>query len=176
MSVLCKALFTTCAALAVFLLLWLMASLLIGEGPFFIDPQDALANPDLRVPKNREGRTFESSLNRYLDLAKSIIGLAVGSIALLLGYVGYVWQKQSSGLTNVQSAVTIPTVLLACCVLALVTFMAIVTWRYETYLQDVNAHSRFWYSLDLALGFSGLLFFGAGYIAASYSLLLLRAS
>ena len=40
------------------------------------------------------GLTFEPVLSRYADVAKTVLGLAVGSITLLAGYVTYVWQSK----------------------------------------------------------------------------------
>lgn len=165
---------TTAASFGLFLLLWVVAALAVGRGPFYIDPQDALENPKLRIPRNRAGRTFESSLDRYLHVSKTIIGLAVGSIALLSGYISYLRQSESDALADIQRAFAVPALLLAFSVLSLVLFMAFLTWRYETYLQDMEAHTRFWYSLNMALGFSGLIYFAMGYLWLPYSLLLLK--
>jgi hypothetical protein len=165
----------TLIALSLFLVCWIVAALVVGKGPFFMDPQDALENPKLNLPENRRGRTFEKSLSIYIDISRAIIGLAVGSIALLSGYVSFVWHEHKANLPSIQAAFAYPTVLLSYSVMFLVIFMSVMSWRYETYLQDPGSHTRFWYSLDTALGFSGLFCFALGYISLSYGLLLLKA-
>ena len=72
----------------VFVVLYLIFWFRLGNGSFYMDPQDAVDDPKGAEAWKFIGRTFEPILARYYEIAKLVITLAVGSIAVLSGYVG----------------------------------------------------------------------------------------
>lgn len=108
-------------------------------------------------PKGCSG-AFEPFLAKYLKLAETMIGLAAGSIVLLIG---------SSALHGepgrVPTSYASPLFLLAFTVLYGLVFSAWMTFHYEMYQHD-KKHSRWAYVLSETLGFSGILCFVVGYI------------
>ena len=120
-----------------------------------------------------KGRSFEPLLAHYFDVAKVVISLAVGSIALLAGYIGFVLQGRPDLLSTVQRAIAWPLPLLAFGVIYAVLFLASLAWSYERYLHFPESYTGFWYSLNQALGFSGLTCFALGYLALAISVVLI---
>jgi hypothetical protein len=116
-----------------------------GSGPFNLDPP------------GRPGG-FEPFLAKYLRLAEFVIGLATGSIVLLVGSSAL--RGQGGRLPSIYAS---PLLLLALCVVYAIGFMVWLTYHYEEY-QHGNPHTRFAYSLCLTLGFAGLACFCLGYI------------
>jgi hypothetical protein len=115
-----------------------------GPGPYDLDPKG--------VPNS-----FEPFLAKYLGLGEFIVGLATGTIVLLLG---------SSALHNngvsLPSFYASPLLLLGCCVLYGLTFMVWLIYHYEDY-QHGTKHTRGAYTFSLTLGFSALVCFVVGY-------------
>jgi hypothetical protein len=113
-------------------------------GPFNLDPQGTPG-------------AFEPFLVKYLRVAEFIVGLAAGSIVLLLG---------SSALHNngasLPSFYASPLLVLGCCVLYGIAFMVWLTYHYEDY-QHGAKHTRAAYIFSLTLGFSALVCFVIGY-------------
>lgn len=101
---------------------------------------------------------FDPFLARYLRAAEFVIGLATGSIVLLVG---------SSALHgnggHLPWFYASPLLLLGICVLYGVFFMVWLIYGYEMY-QHANPHTKAKYALSEALGFSALLCFALGYI------------
>ena len=101
---------------------------------------------------------FEPFLAKYLKLAETMIGLATGSIVLLVG---------SSALHgepgHVPKAYASPLFLLAFTVLYGLLFSAWMTFHYEMYQHD-KQHPRWAYALSETLGFSGISSFVVGYV------------
>ena len=135
--------------LLVFAVLWLIAYYAVGQGPFEMEP--------------RGPGSFEPHLRNYVEIAKLIISLAVGSIVLLAGTGLF----RGAGLLPWVFAS--PLVLLALSVVFSVVFMSLLVHGYESFLHE-HPHTRFRYSLHVALGFSALLCFSVGYLWLAFRL------
>ena len=116
-----------------------------GKGPFNLDPRGELG-------------TFEPFLAKYLRVSEFIIGLATGSIVLLVGSSAL--HGQAGKLPWIYAS---PLLLLALCVLYGIIFMVWQIYNYEEY-QHGEPHTRLGYSFSLALGLSSLACFGIGYV------------
>lgn len=114
-------------------------------GPFNLDPKG-------------EAGKFEPFLAKYLRAAEFIIGLATGSIVLLVGSSAL--HGQGGKLPWIYAS---PLLLLAWCVVYGILFMVWQIYNYEEY-QHGEPHTRFGYSLSLTLGFGSLACFGIGYM------------
>lgn len=108
---------------------------------------------------------FEASLARYTHLTEFIVGLAVGSIVLLAGSSIYHTSRRLPPLYGP------PLVLLAMSVGLLVGFISFTTFFYEDWLYHPNNQTHRRYRLSVALGFSGLLCFVAGYVWLAFALM-----
>ena len=107
-------------------------------------------------PKGTPG-AFEPFLARYLRLAEFLIGLATGSIVLLVGSSAL--HGQSGHLPWVYAS---PLLLLSWCVPYGVVFMVWLILHYEGH-QHGDPHTRLAYTLSETLGFSSLICFAFGY-------------
>lgn len=119
---------------------------------------------------NGEAGAFEPLLTHYRDIAKLIIGLAVGSIALLAGYVGFALQKESVELGLIQRVIARPLTFFCFSVIYLLLFSALLVASYETYRHS-KLYTRAQYALNLALGYSGLACFVFGYLELVWSVI-----
>jgi hypothetical protein len=108
-------------------------------------------------PMNKPG-AFDPFLTRYIRAAEFIIGLATGSIVLLVGSSAL--HGQGGHLPWFYAS---PLLLLAFCVIYGIAFMIWLIFHYEDH-QHGNPHTRFAYALSETLGFSSLLCFCSGYI------------
>jgi len=108
-------------------------------------------------PKEEPG-AFEPFLARYLRAAEFVIGLATGSIVLLVGSSAL--HGQNGHLPWVYAS---PLLLLSWCVLYGVVFMVWLILHYEGYRHG-DPHTRKAYALSETLGFSALLCFAFGYV------------
>jgi hypothetical protein len=102
---------------------------------------------------------FTTMLANYLDIAKVVLGLASGSIVLLVSSAAF----HSDG--RLPPSFASPLFLLALSILYGVLFMALMMLDYENYQhhpQD-NTYTRPKYARNQALGFSALLCFCVGY-------------
>lgn len=97
---------------------------------------------------------FEPFLAKYLKLTETVIGLAAGSIVLLIGF-----HSQSGRLPWFYAS---PLFLLAFCILYAVIFSFWMIFHYELYQHD-GLHTKIHYALNETLGFSYLFCFLAGY-------------
>ena len=129
----------------IFLAIGALAYVTRGPGPFNLDPQNRLG-------------AFEPFLAKYVRASEYIIGLATGSIVLLVGSSAL--HGQGGRLPWFYAS---PLLLLAFCVIYGVAFMVWLIYNYEEH-QHGNAHTRFAYSLSLSLGFSALACFCVGYV------------
>jgi hypothetical protein len=100
---------------------------------------------------------FEPLLQKYIRLAEFVVGLASGSIVLLVG--SSVFHGQGGKLPWVYAS---PLLVLAASVLTGLLFMAQEILSYEEN-QHGNPHTAKEYALSETLGFSCLLFFVIGY-------------
>jgi hypothetical protein len=115
------------------------------DGPFDLDPRG-------------ERGAYEPFLAKYLRVSEFIIGLATGSIVLLVGSSAL--HGQGGKLPWVYAS---PLLLLAWCVVYGILFMVWQIFDYEDN-QHGHPHTRIGYSLSLTLGFSSLACFGVGYM------------
>ena len=116
-----------------------------GRGNYNLDPQ------------GRPG-TFEPLLQKYLHLAEFIIGLATGSIVLLIGSA-FLHGKDG----RLPSLYTAPLLVLGTSVITAILFMVSLLLEYED-VQHGNPHTPETYALNETLGFSALTLFVLGYI------------
>jgi hypothetical protein len=123
----------------------LFSYLRLGKGPFNMDPQ------------GKPG-ALEPILAKYIRLGEFVIGLATGSIVLLVGSSAL--HGQSGRLPWFYAS---PLLLLALCVVYGIAFIAWLIYNYEEY-QHGNPHTRRGYALSLTLGFSSLTCFLIGYV------------
>lgn len=131
--------------LAILVAIWALAYLSRGPGPFNFDP------------KGTPG-AFEPFLAKYIRMAEFIIGLATGSIVLLVGSSAL--HGQGGRLPWFYAS---PLLLLVMCVVYGIAFMVWLIYDYEDY-QHGNPHTRRAYALSLTLGFSALVCFFVGYV------------
>jgi len=108
-------------------------------------------------PRAKPG-AFEPLLAKYIRAAEFIIGLATGSIVLLVGSSAL--HAQGGRLPWFYAS---PLLLLGWCVIYGVTFIVWVIHSYEEYQHD-NPHTKWTYSVSETLGFRSLACFCLGYI------------
>jgi hypothetical protein len=131
------------AGVVVFFGLWLIACIMTPSGEFTFDPQ------------NKPG-AFEPRLAIYIRAGEYIVGIATGSIVLLVGSAGL----HTAG--RLPWLYASPLVLLAFCVVYGVLFMVMLAFNYEVFLHG-HPYTRFRYVRNQALGFSALACFCGGY-------------
>jgi hypothetical protein len=124
--------------------LWFLIYCTREAGPFHLDP------------KGKPGG-FEPFLTKYLRLGEFTVGLATGSIVLLIGSSAFHGQN---GI--LPWYYTSPLVLLGCCVVYGIAFMVWLIYHYEDYQHGVE-HTKAAYSVSLTLGFGSLACFLIGY-------------
>jgi hypothetical protein len=107
--------------------------------------------------------SFLPLLEKYVWLSQFVIGLASGSILLLAGTSIF---KSSAKLPWEFAS---PVVLLALSVVYGVSFLAFLFRDYESFLHGLR-YTRAAYTRNIALGFSSLLSFGAGYLWMAFCL------
>lgn len=131
----------------IFLLIWIIAHWRTPEGSYHFDAH------------GQKG-SFEKLLSLYLRVAEVIVGLASGSIVLLVGSSAF---RTSGRLPWVFAS---PLFILAFCVLYGILFMLFEILNYEGYRhQGAQSYTRFRYARNQALGISTLLCFVIGYFA-----------
>ena len=108
-------------------------------------------------PQGKAG-AFEPVLTRYLRLAEFVIGLASGSIVLLVG--SSVFKGNNGHLPWYYAS---PLLLLGACVLFGVSFMLWIQFWYEQFQHGVT-YARWAYSITKVLGFCSAAYFCIGYI------------
>ena len=108
-------------------------------------------------PEEKVG-TFEPFLARYIRAAEFIVGLATGSIVLLVGSSAL--HGQGGHLPWFYAS---PLLLLALCVAYGIAFMVWLSYCYENYRQG-HPYTRLAYNLNVSLGFSALACFIVGYL------------
>jgi hypothetical protein len=108
-------------------------------------------------PQGKPG-AFEPLLTKYIRASEFIIGLATGSIVLLVGSSAL--HAQGGRLPWFYAS---PLLLLGWSVLLGVAFIVWLIFSYEEY-QHGNKHTKLIYSISEALGFTSLACFCLGYI------------
>src|SRR5580658_4569269 len=112
-------------------------------------------------PEGAEGEFGKGLLPIYLDITKLILGIAAGSIVLLVGSSNLVQQTSGRSLKSFAS----PMFLVAMSIIYGVLFMTLLVLNYEQHRHHpaANSYTRFKYSRNQALGFSALSCFCVGY-------------
>jgi hypothetical protein len=108
-------------------------------------------------PQGRPG-AFEPLLQKYLHLAEFTIGLATGSIVLIVG-ASFLHGKEG----HLPWFYASPLLTLAGSVLAGIVFMAFLILNYEE-VQHGNPHTPVAYAATETAGFTSLLLFIVGYV------------
>lgn len=132
-------------AILIFPALWIPIYFTREHAAYNLDPQDKWG-------------AFEPFLSKYLRISEFIIGLATGSIVLLVGS-----SALHGTIGRVPPEYASPLFLLAACVGYGIAFMVWLTYHYEDY-QHGAKHTKPAYTLSLTLGFSSLLCFFIGYV------------
>ena len=111
-------------------------------------------------PGGKHGEFGKKLLPMYLDITKFVLGLAAGSIVLLVGSLNF---NQSNGRSLKPFAS--PLFLVAMSIIYGVLFMIFLVLNYENHRNHPNANSytRFKYTRNQAFGFSALACFCLGY-------------
>jgi zinc transporter ZupT len=113
-------------------------------------------------PGGKHGEFGKRLLPMYLDITKFMLGLAAGSIVLLVGSLNF---NQSNGRSLKPFAS--PLFLVAMSIIYGVLFMILLALNYEHHLHrpnDPHSYTRFQYTRNQSLGFSALLCFCISYI------------
>jgi hypothetical protein len=136
-------------AIGLFAIVWLIVWLKTRTPTFSFDPGGV------------EGEFGKRLLPIYLDITKLILGIAAGSIVLLVGSSNLVQQSSGRSLKSFAS----PLFLVAMSIIYGVLFMTFLVIRYERHLHNpaLDPYTRFKYSGNQALGFSALSCFCIGY-------------
>ena len=137
-------------ALVLFATIWLIIYM-SGKG-----------QPIVFDPGGKHGEFGKRLLPMYLDIAKFVLGLAAGSIVLLVGSLNFS-QPHSRPLKSFAS----PLFLVAMSIIYGVLFMILLVLSYEHHLHrpnDPHSYTRFQYTRNQSLGFSALACFCISYI------------
>jgi hypothetical protein len=136
-------------ALAVFAVVWLIVYRRTKAEYFVFDPGGA------------DGEFGKGLLPMYVDIAKFILGIAAGSIVLLVGSSNFNPQANARSLRSFAS----PLFVVAMSIIYGVLFMTFLVVNYEHYRHHPNSdfYTRFRYTRNQALGLSALGCFCIGY-------------
>jgi hypothetical protein len=119
--------------------------------------------PAVFEPQGQHGEFGKNLLHIYLDIAKTVLGLAAGSIVLLVGAMNFSPASSRRSLTAFAS----PLFLVAMSIIYGVLFMILLVTSYEHHLHHPNqpdAYTVLRYSRNQSLGFSALLCFCISYV------------
>lgn len=134
----------------VFALIWPIIGLKTRNEPVVFDPGG--------IP----GEFGKRLLPMYLDIAKFVLGLAAGSIILLVGSLN-ITQSNARPLKSFAS----PLFMVAMSIIYGVLFMILLVFNYERHLHhpnDSRSYTRFEYTRNQSLGFSALACFCISYV------------
>lgn len=141
-----------------FLVTWLLSWVVLWPRQEMSRFRKLISNHEFNFEPPGETGAFEKLLANYLDIAKVVIGLASGSIVLLVGSASL----RSTG--RLPASFASPLFLLALCILYAVFFMVFEMLNYEAFRHKTGGYSRFKYSRNIALGVGCLLCFCVGYV------------
>lgn len=144
--------------IGLFLVAWPLAWLVLWPRQDMDWFRKMISNHSFDFEPLGEKGAFEKLLANYLDIAKVIIGLASGSIVLLVGSASF----RLTG--RLPASFASPLFLLALSILDAVFFMVFEILNYEDFRHKTRRYSRFKYSRNIALGFGSLLCFCVGYV------------
>jgi zinc transporter ZupT len=139
------------AAVGLLAVIWLMVYLRTKGQPVVFDPE------------GKHGEFGKRLLPMYLDITKFVLGLAAGSIVLLVGSLNI---NQSSARPSLRSFAS-PLFLVAMSIIYGVLFMILLALNYEHHLHhpnDPQSYTRFKYTRNQSLGFGALVCFCISYI------------
>jgi hypothetical protein len=137
-------------AVGLFALIWLMVYMRTKGKPVVFDPG------------SKHGEFGKRLLPMYLDITKFVLGLAAGSIVLLVGSLNF---NQSNGRSLKPFAS--PLFLVAMSIIYGVLFMIFLALNYEHHLHhpnDPHSYTLFKYTRNQSLGFGSLVCFCISYI------------
>jgi hypothetical protein len=120
------------------------------------------AQPVIFDPGGVHGEFGKRLLPMYLDITKFVLGLAAGSIVLLVGSLNFTHPTARS-LRSFAS----PLFLVAMSIIYGVLFMILLTVNYEHHLHrpdDPLSYTRFKFTRNQSLGFSALVCFCISYV------------
>ena len=111
--------------------------------------------------EGEEGEFGKRLLPIYLDITKLILGIAAGSIVLLVGSSNLVQQSGGRSLKSFAS----PMFMVAMSIIYGVLFMTLLVLNYEHHRHNPasNSYTRLKYARNQSLGFSALSCFCIGY-------------
>src|SRR5580698_8976128 len=127
-------------AVGLFALIWLMIYLRTKGQPVIFDPE------------GKHGEFGKRLLPMYLDITKFVLGLAAGSMVLLVSSLNI---NQSTARPSLRSYAA-PLFLVAMTIIYGVLFMILLALNYEHHLHhpnDPHSYSRFKYTRNQSLGF-----------------------
>ena len=137
-------------AVGLFALIWLIIYFKSKGEPVVFDPG------------GKHGEFGKRLLPMYLDITKFVLGLAAGSIVLLVGSLNFT-QANGRSLKPFAS----PLFLVAMSIIYGVLFMILLALNYEHHLHhpnDPHSYTLFKYTRNQSLGFGALLCFCISYI------------
>jgi zinc transporter ZupT len=134
-------------AVGLFLLIWIIIYLTTRSQPVVFDPG------------GKHGEFGKRLLPMYLDITKFVLGLAAGSIVLLVGSLNF---NQSNG--HSLKPFASPLFLVAMSIIYGVLFMILLALNYEHHLHHPNSYTRFQFTRNQSLGFGALVCFCISYI------------
>jgi zinc transporter ZupT len=137
-------------AVGLFALIWLLVYLKTRGQPVEFDPG------------GKHGEFGRTLLPMYLDITKFVLGLAAGSIVLLVGSLN-LNHPNSRSLQSFAS----PLFLVAMSIIYGVLFMILLALNYEHHLHhphDPRSYTRFKYTRNQSLGFGALVCFCISYV------------
>jgi hypothetical protein len=136
-------------ALGLLPLLWLIVFLETRSSPFSFEPRGV------------DGEFGKELLPIYLDITKLMLGIAAGSIVLLVGSSNLIQQSGGRSLKSFAS----PMFMVAMSIIYGVLFMTFLVLRYENHRHNPasDSYTRLKYTGNQALGFSALSCFCIGY-------------
>ena len=113
-------------------------------------------------PGGKPGEFGKTLLPMYLDIAKFVLGLAAGSIVLLVGSLSF----NQPNLRSLKPFAS-PLLLVAMSIIYGVLFMSLLVLNYEYHLHhpdDPQSYTRVKYTRNQSLGFGSLACFCISYI------------
>jgi len=137
-------------AVGLFAAIWLIVYLRTRGQPVVFDPE------------SKHGEFGKRLLPMYLDITKYILGLAAGSIVLLVGSLNF---NQSGG--HSLRPFASPLFMVAMSIIYGVLFMVLLALNYEYHLHhpnDPRSYKRWEYTRNQSLAFGALLCFCISYI------------
>lgn len=111
----------------------------------------------------KAGESFAASLDRYIKIAELMIGLVIGSVAIMMGLRTGTDPKLPAGYRS-------PLLLIVLSTLFALLFAVLCNYYYEMWKHYPNGYSHRKYRLITVLGFSGVACFLVGY--ASFAVIM----